>query len=113
MSLTILDRALIIAQHELDAMRRGDVDDAANFFEERGKLINQAKHTKDEDKVEDYRVKLTALIGYHHLIHEEGTMLLNQIRASLIQTKSHSKVARSYVINQIEPMRREKVAGKP
>ena len=105
MSLTILDRALIIAQHELDAMRRGDVDDAANFFEERGELINQARHTQDEEDIKDYRVKLIALQGYHQLIHEEGTMLLNQIRKSLIQTKSHSKITRSYANSQVETVR--------
>ena len=101
MSLTILDRALIIAQHELDAMRRGDVDDAIVFFEERGTLLDQAVHTKDEDTVEDYRVKLIALQGYHQLIHEEGTVLLQQIKDSLIQTRTNHKMARKYVTHQM------------
>lgn len=100
MSLTILDRILIIAQHELDAMRQGNIDDAADFFKERGRLIDQAMHTKDEENVDDYRVKLIALQGYHQIIHEEGTMLLNKIRTSLIQSKTHSKIAKSYIGSQ-------------
>ena len=32
-SLTLLDRMLIIAQFELEAMQQGDVDGAISFFE--------------------------------------------------------------------------------
>ncbi len=97
MSLTMLDKALIIAQHELEAMRRGDIEDVALFFDERGVLLNKAMHSNDEQSVDDYRLKLLALQGYHQIIHEEGTVLLNQIRNSLIKTKKQSKIARSYI----------------
>lgn len=96
MSLTILDRALIIAQHELDAMRKGDVDNAISFFRERGALLNEAMYTKDEDNDDDYRMKLIALQGYHQTIHREGVKLLEDIKASLIKSKSSSKMIKGY-----------------
>ena len=47
-SLTILDRMLIIAQFELEAMQRGDVDGAISFFEERVALLDQLQVNQDE-----------------------------------------------------------------
>lgn len=100
MSSTILDRTIVIAQHELNAMRQGNIDDAALLFKERGELIDQAMHIKDEKNIDDYRRKLIALQGYQQIIHEEGTIILNQIRASLMQSKSIGKVAKRYRSNQ-------------
>ncbi len=97
MSLTVLDRALIIAQHELEAMRRGDVESVATFFSERGKLLDKAVHSNDEQNVDDFRLKLLALQGYHQIIHEEGMALLNQYRNSLIKSKKQSRMAKSYI----------------
>ena len=85
--LTLLDRALILAQHELEAMRTGDVESAESHFHERTELMRQAADTLDEETPEDYRVKLIALQGYNQLIHEEGQELLEQIRSQLISAR--------------------------
>ncbi len=53
-SLTLLDRALILAQHELDALRAGDVETAEQHFDERSALMDQALETMDEQDPDDY-----------------------------------------------------------
>lgn len=96
-SLTLLDRALILAQHELEAMRAGDVEAAEGHFGERSILMDQAADTLDEEDVDDYRVKLIALQGYNQLIHEEGQELLEQIRQQLMASRGTIKCNKSYV----------------
>lgn len=96
MSLTLLDRALIIAQHELDAMRRGDVDGAANFLDERTGLLYQAIETKDEQSQDDFQLKIVALQGYHQTVQAEGEKLLNQIKAGLINSRKSVNMVKQY-----------------
>ncbi len=97
MSLTVLDKALIIAQHELEAMRKGDVEKVALFFEERTKLLKRAMHSNDEQNIDDYRIKVGALQGYHQIIYEEGMATLNSLRATLIKSKKKTKMVKSYI----------------
>ncbi len=94
--LTILDRALILAQHELDALRAGDVETAELHFDERSILLDQAIETMDEQDPDDYRVKLIALQGYNQLIQEEGQELLEKIRLQLASARKTSRRARGY-----------------
>lgn len=96
-SLTLLDRALILAQHELEAMRAGDVETAETHFGERSLLMDQAGETLDEEDVEDYRLKLIALQGYNQLIHEEGQELLETIRQQLLSSRKTLRRNRCYV----------------
>ena len=95
-SLTLLDRALILAQHELDALRAGDVETAEQHFDERSALMDQALETMDEQDPDDYRVKLIALQGYNQVIQEEGRELLEKIRLQLVDTRSNMRQARGY-----------------
>lgn len=95
-NLTLLDRALILAQHELEAMRNGDVESAESHFNERTELMRQAVETRDEETVDDYRVKLIALQGYNQIIHEEGQELLEQIRAQLIAARGSMRGVKGY-----------------
>ncbi len=94
--LTLLDRALILAQHELDALRAGDVENAEQHFDERVDLMGQAYAVLDEDEPEDYRVKLIALQGYQQLIQEEGQVLLESIRQQLLGARGTVRRARTY-----------------
>lgn len=96
MSLTLLDRALILAQHELDALRRGDVEAAESHFHERSDLMDQAASTLDEQAPEDYRIKLIALQGYNQMIYEEGQNLLKTIRGDLLSSRSTMRQAKGY-----------------
>lgn len=102
MALTILDRALIIAQHELDAMRKGDIDTAISFFHERAALLNEVVYTKDEENDSDARMKLIALQGYHNIIYKEGHKILAEIKESLIKSKSTGKMIRGYAQTRIQ-----------
>lgn len=95
-SLTLLDRALILAQHELDAMRQGDVEAAESHFHERSGLMDQAASTLDEAAPEDYRIKLIALQGYNQMIYEEGQLLLKSIKEGLLKHRSTTRQARGY-----------------
>ena len=101
MSLTLLDRMLIIAQHELEAMQQGDVDGAISFFEERTELLQQLQQQHDEVNDDDCKVKLLALQGYHQLIYDEGLKLRDSIKKSLQKNKSTSSVAKRYANNSI------------
>ncbi len=49
-NLTLLDRALILAQHELEAMRSGDVENAESHFHERIELMRRAADVLDEER---------------------------------------------------------------
>ena len=95
-SLTLLDRAMILAQHELDALRAGDVETAESHFDERAALMDQARETMDEQDPDDYRVKLIALQGYNQMIQEEGRELLEKIRLQLVDARSSMRRARGY-----------------
>jgi hypothetical protein len=95
--LTLLDKALILAQHELEAMRTGDVETAELHLEQREILLDRAYATHDEQAPEDYRLKLIALQGYNQLIHEEGRELLESIRHQLLNSRDTARCARSYV----------------
>lgn len=95
-SLTLLDRAMILAQHELDALRAGDVETAETHFGERSALMSQAWETMDEQDPDDYRVKLIALQGYNQMIQEEGRELLEKIRLQLVDTRFNVRRARGY-----------------
>ncbi len=95
-SLTLLDRMLIIAQFELEAMQKGDVDGAISFFEERVALLDQLHFTQDELNSEDCKMKLLALQGYHQIIYEEGVKLKEQIRQNLLQTRSQRSASKRY-----------------
>lgn len=94
--LTLLDRALILAQHELDAMRSGDVEGAEVHFDERKILMDQAYATLDESDPDDYRVKLIALQGYNQMIYEEGKLQLDKIRQNLLRSRESSRQAKGY-----------------
>lgn len=100
MSLTLLDRMLIIAQHELEAMQQGDIDSAISFFEERTELLTQVQENHDEANAEDCKVKLLALQGYHQLIYEEGLKLRDSIKESLQKNRAHGAVAKRYANNR-------------
>ncbi len=95
-NLTLLDRALILAQHELEAMRSGDVENAESHFHERIELMRRAADVLDEETPDDYRVKLIALQGYNQLIHEEGQELLDQIRCQLVAAKGSIRGVKGY-----------------
>ncbi len=95
-SLTLLDRMLIIAQFELEAMQRGDVDGAISFFEERIALLDQLQMTQDEISSEDCRMKLLALQGYHQIIYEEGLKLKEQIKQNLLNTRGQRSASKRY-----------------
>ena len=95
-SLTLLDRAMILAQHELEAMRVGDVDTAQHHFDERAILMDLASKIDDERDQTDYRVKLIALQGYNMMIHEEGQELLTKIRHQLLDARSPARAMRGY-----------------
>lgn len=95
-SLTLLDRALILAQHELDAMRAGDVETAEIHFDERKILMDQAMSTLDETDPEDYKVKLIALQGYNKMIYEEGQEQLLKIRETLLKSRETARQAKGY-----------------
>ncbi len=95
-ALTLLDRALILAQHELDAMRSGEVEAAEEHFNEREGLMAEAARVMDEDDPDDYYVKLIAIQGYNQLIREEGAELLEQIRAQVVDLRQTTKAARGY-----------------
>lgn len=95
-SLTLLDRAMILAQHELDALRAGDVETAETHFDERAALMDQARETMDEQDPDDYRVKLIALQGYNQMIQEEGRELLEKIRLQLVDARSSMRRSRGY-----------------
>ena len=73
-SLTLLDRMLIIAQFELEAMQQGDVDGAISFFEERVALLDQLQVNQDENS-EDCKMKLLALHGFQS---KSDKIFLNQ-----------------------------------
>ncbi len=95
-ALTLLDRALILAQHELDAMRSGDVESAEEHFNEREGLMLEAARVMDEEEPDDYYVKLIAIQGYNQLIREEGAELLAQIRSQVVDIRQTTKAARGY-----------------
>jgi hypothetical protein len=95
-SLTLLDRMLIIAQYELEAMQRGDVDGAISFFEERVALLDQLQINQDEINSEDCKMKLLALQGFHQIIYEEGVKLKEQIRENLLNSRAQRSVSKRY-----------------
>lgn len=95
-SLTILDRMLIIAQFELEAMQRGDVDGAISFFEERVALLDQLQVNQDEINSEDCKMKLLALQGFHQVIYEEGLKLKEQIRQNLLESRVQRSASKRY-----------------
>lgn len=95
-SLTILDRMLIIAQFELEAMQRGDVDGAISFFEERVALLDQLQVNQDEINSEDCKMKLLALQGFHQVIYEEGLKLKEQIKQNLLNSQAQRSVSKRY-----------------
>lgn len=96
MVLTLLDRMLIIAQFELEAMERGDVDGAISFFEERVKLLDQLQSCRDEINSEECKMKLLALQGYHQIIYEEGLKLKEQIKENLLKSRSQRSASKRY-----------------
>jgi len=96
MSLTLLDRVLITAQYELEAMRIGDVETAQSYFEERSLLLDRAVETLDEGSPDDYRIKLIALQGYQEIIYEEASQLLENIRLGLQQTQKNRTAVKKY-----------------
>lgn len=96
MVLTLLDRMLIIAQFELEAMQRGDVDGAISFFEERVKLLDQLQSCHDEINSEECKMKLLALQGYHQIIYEEGLKLKEQIRENLLKSRGQRSASKRY-----------------
>lgn len=95
-SLTLLDRMLIIAQYELEAMQRGDVDGAISFFEERVALLEQLQVNQDEINSEDCKMKLLALQGFHQIIYEEGLKLKEQIRQNLLNSQAQRSISKRY-----------------
>ena len=94
--LTLLDRALILAQHELDAMRAGDVETAELHFDDRKILMDQAISTYDETDPEDYKLKLIALQSYNQMIYEEGKIQLVKIREDLLNARETTRQAKGY-----------------
>ncbi|UWX04934.1 hypothetical protein JBF11_05455 [Taurinivorans muris] len=94
-SLTLLDRMLIIAQFELEAMQQGDVDGAISFFEERVALLDQLQVNQDENS-EDCKMKLLALQGFHQIIYEEGLKLKEQIRQNLLESRVQRSASKRY-----------------
>ncbi len=96
-SLTLLDRALILAQHELDAMRAGDVETAELHFDERKILMDRAASTLDEIDPEDYKVKLIALQGYNQMIYQEGKEQMDKIRETLLKARGGVRQTKGYV----------------
>ena len=95
-SLTLLDRMLIIAQYELEAMQRGDVDGAISFFEERVALLDELRIGQDEINSEDCKMKLLALQGFHQVIYEEGLKLKEQIKQNLLNSQAQRSVSKRY-----------------
>ena len=57
-NLTLLDRALILAQHELEAMRSGDVENAESHFHERIELMKKARNSWIKSAVSLLRPKV-------------------------------------------------------
>ena len=96
-TLTLLDKALILAQHELEAMRSGDVEKAEFHLDQRELLLAQAHAAHDEQNPDDYRLKLIALQGYNQMIREEGTELLETLRGQILDSRAGARCVQGYV----------------
>ncbi len=95
--LTMLDRALILAQHELEALNAGNVEEAESYFMERSELLSLAYNQHDEVNNEDYVIKLIALQGYNQLICEVGESLKESIRGNILASQKTTKAAKAYM----------------
>ncbi len=96
-TLTMLDRALILAQHELDALNEGNVEAAESHFMDRAEIITNAHKEHDEENSEDYVIKLIALQGYNQLICEVGEKLKDSMRVDILASKKSTHAAKSYM----------------
>ncbi len=94
---TMLDRVLILAQHERKALKDGNVDLAVEFFEERSALLAVAREKHDEENDREYLFKLAAIQGYDEMNYAIGDKLRTSIKESLQGTKKSNKVAKSYM----------------
>ncbi len=81
--MTKLDRAIVLAQLELAALKAQDVDKAADLMEERRTLLLDAYEQHDENSHKEYLVKLIAMQSYNMQILEVGNELRNSLRKSI------------------------------
>ncbi len=95
--LTMLDRALIHAQYELDALSSGDIEVAESHCSDRAELLNLVYQEHDEESNEDYVVKLIALQGYNQLICDAGEELKKSIHNELYGAKKSTRAAKAYM----------------
>ncbi len=95
--LSMLDRALILAQHELEALNAGNVEEAESYFMERSELLSKAYNNHDEVSTEDYVIKLIAIQGYNQLICEVGEELKASLRSDILASQKSTKAAKAYI----------------
>ncbi len=98
-TLTMLDRAMILAQHELEALNEGDIKNAEKFFMDRAEILTRAYQEHDEENNEDYVFKLVAIQGYNQIIYDVGTTLRDEVKASLVPMAKKTNAAKSYLRN--------------
>ncbi len=96
-TLTMLDRAMILAQHELEALNEGDIQNAEKFFMDRAEILARAYQGHDEENNEDYVFKLVAIQGYNQIIYDVGTALKDEIFTDLRSIGKKANVAKSYL----------------
>ncbi len=98
-TLTMLDRAMILAQHELEALNEGDIENAERFFMDRAEILARAYKGHDEENNEDYVFKLVAIQGYNQIIYDVGTALKEEVLTDLRTMGKRTNAAKSYIRN--------------
>ncbi len=94
---TMLDTALVLARHELDALSEGDVERAAGHLETRTPLLEKILLEHDEDSETMYMMKLQALQALNIQITEVGAALKDKIRSDLKGVNKSVQAAGKYL----------------
>ncbi len=94
---TMLDTALVLARHELDALSQGDVERAAGHLETRIPLLEKIYQEHDEDSEAMYAMKLHALQDLNLQITAVGEALKEKIRNDLKGVNKSMQAAGKYL----------------
>ncbi len=94
---TMLDTALVMARHELDALNDGDVDRAAGHLETRIPLLEKVYKEHDEENNNMYIMKLQALQSLNEEIVKVGEALKEKLRSEVKGVNKSVNVANKYL----------------
>ena len=91
-----LDRAIIIAEQEYEALRNEDIGVVENLAEERGRLLDSALVKADEVPKRELCDRLIRLQGLQQKLYDEAFRQREAVRTQLAHTKKESRRMSAY-----------------